>query len=79
MHKVAARAQPRGAAHPGQNDIGAQGGNLAPEGRAGRQVEDAAEGEFADLDPGGAQALRPAGIAADQHALRLPSALQRRN
>ena len=63
MYKVAARAQPRGAAHPGQNDVGAPSGDLAPEGAAGREVEDAAEGEFADPDPGGAKRLRPATLS----------------
>src|SRR5439155_21811939 len=78
MHKVAARAQPRGAAHPGENDIGAPGGDLAPEGEAGTQVEEAPESEFADPDTGSAQGLRAVGISPDQHPLRLAGALQRR-
>ncbi len=48
MHEVAARAQPRGAAHPGQHDIGPPGSDLARECEPGRQIEGAAEGEFDD-------------------------------
>ena len=46
MHKVAARAQPSGAAHPSQHDVGTPSGDLARECEPGRQIEDAAEGEY---------------------------------
>ncbi len=53
------------------------GGDLAPEGEPGGQVERTAKGEFGHRHPGGPQTARPGRIASDQHALQLAGALQR--
>ena len=76
MDKIAGRTHRRGAAHPGQHDIGTPRRDLAAEGGPGRDVEQAAEAQFGERHPGVLQSARAVGIGPDQDPLRLAGALQ---
>ena len=67
--ETAGRASARRPVHPAQHHVGPEAGNLAPQGRAGVQVERPAEAHFGDFDASVAQSAGARLVQADDRAL----------
>src|SRR6185312_8165817 len=76
VNVFAARTEARRPAHPGEDDIGAERGDLPAESQAGGKIEPAAKPGLDDLDPRAPQFLRARRVAPYQHALVIAVALE---